>query len=132
MYAIRSYYEKKYEGDIDVRVSIDRKTGEFDTFRRWEVVEAEGALENPYREITLEAAQYENPAIQPGEFIEDQIESITFDRITTQTAKQVIVQNRITSYNVCYTKLLRTRSVKFIWATRLSMASNVMVSVSPP
>ena len=56
------------------------------------MVEAEGVLENPYREITLEAARYEDPAIQPGEFIEDQIESITFDRITTQTAKQVIVQ----------------------------------------
>ncbi len=90
--ALATATKKKYEGDIDVRVSIDRKTGEFETFRRWEVVEAEGALENPYREITLEAAQYENPAIQPGEFIEDQIESVTFDRITTQTAKQVIVQ----------------------------------------
>jgi len=90
--ALATATKKKYEGDIDVRVSIDRKTGEFDTFRRWEVVEAEGVLENPYREITLEAARYEDPAIQPGEFIEDQIESITFDRITTQTAKQVIVQ----------------------------------------
>jgi len=50
------------------------------------------ALENPYREITLEAARYENPDIQPGEFIEDDIESVVFDRITTQTAKQVIVQ----------------------------------------
>lgn len=50
------------------------------------------ALENPYREITLEAARYENPEIQPGEFIEDEIDSVQFDRITTQTAKQVIVQ----------------------------------------
>lgn len=50
------------------------------------------ALENPFREITLEAARYENPDIQPGEFIEDDIESVVFDRITTQTAKQVIVQ----------------------------------------
>lgn len=90
--ALATATKKKYEGDIDVRVNIDRKTGEFDTYRRWEVVETEGALENPYREITLEAARYEEPAIQPGEFIEDQIESITFDRITTQTAKQVIVQ----------------------------------------
>ncbi|MGL4835183.1 MAG: transcription termination factor NusA, partial [Shewanella sp.] len=50
------------------------------------------ALENPFREITLEAARYENPDIQPGEYIEDDIESVVFDRITTQTAKQVIVQ----------------------------------------
>ncbi|MDN5680915.1 MAG: transcription termination factor NusA, partial [Ewingella sp.] len=44
------------------------------------------------REITLEAAQYEDPSIELGGYIEDQIESVTFDRITTQTAKQVIVQ----------------------------------------
>ncbi|MCX2942597.1 transcription termination factor NusA, partial [Rahnella perminowiae] len=44
------------------------------------------------REITLEAAQYEDPSIDLGGYIEDQIESVTFDRITTQTAKQVIVQ----------------------------------------
>lgn len=53
------------------------------------------ALENPYREITLEAARYENPEIQPGDYIEDQIESVAFDRITTQTAKQVIVQKYV-------------------------------------
>ncbi len=73
--------------DIDVRVVIDRKTGEFTTFRRWLVVEK---VHNHTREITLEAAQFENPAIQLGEFIEDEIESIAFDRITMQTARQVI------------------------------------------
>ncbi|MGL5048930.1 MAG: transcription termination factor NusA [Shewanella sp.] len=91
--ALATATKKKYEGDIDVRVAIDRKTGGYDTFRRWMVVDDRGeALENPYREITLEAARYENPDIQPGEFIEDDIESVVFDRITTQTAKQVIVQ----------------------------------------
>ena len=85
--------KKKYEGDIDVRVSIDRQTGEFDTFRRWLVVDdSERPLENPYREISLAAAQYEDPTIQAGDYVEEQIESIEFDRITTQTAKQVIVQ----------------------------------------
>ncbi|MCE9686389.1 transcription termination factor NusA [Shewanella sp. AS16] len=91
--ALATATKKKYEGDIDVRVAIDRKTGSYETFRRWMVVEDAGeALENPYREITLEAARFENPDIQPGEFIEDDIESVVFDRITTQTAKQVIVQ----------------------------------------
>ncbi|WP_372869819.1 transcription termination factor NusA [Shewanella sp.] len=91
--ALATATKKKYEGDIDVRVAIDRKTGDYETFRRWMVVEDNGeALENPYREITLEAARYENPEIQVGEFIEDEIESVVFDRITTQTAKQVIVQ----------------------------------------
>lgn len=49
-------------------------------------------MTQPTREITLEAAQYEDPSIELGGYIEDQIESVTFDRITTQTAKQVIVQ----------------------------------------
>lgn len=91
--ALATATKKKYEGDIDVRVAIDRKTGGYETFRRWMVVDDHGeALENPFREITLEAARYENPDIQPGEYIEDDIESVVFDRITTQTAKQVIVQ----------------------------------------
>ncbi|MDD1783911.1 transcription termination factor NusA [Enterovibrio sp. ZSDZ35] len=87
--ALATATKKKYEADIDVRVAIDRKTGEFDTFRRWLVVE-EVAL--PTREITLEAAQYEDESLGLGGFVEDEIESVTFDRITTQTAKQVIVQ----------------------------------------
>lgn len=91
--AIATATRKKYNGDIDVRVAIDQDTGEFETFRRWEVVEdPETVLENPYAQISLSAAQYDDPSLQPGDFIEEQIESIEFDRITTQTAKQVIVQ----------------------------------------
>lgn len=87
--ALATATKKKYEQEIDVRVSIDRKTGDFDTFRRWLVVEE---VTQPTREITIDAAKYEEPEIDLGGFIEDQIESVTFDRITTQTAKQVIVQ----------------------------------------
>ncbi|BDM63395.1 transcription termination/antitermination protein NusA [Shewanella sp. NFH-SH190041] len=92
-FALATATKKKYEGDIDVRVAIDRKTGDYDTFRRWQVVDDNGEpLENPFREITLDAARYDEPEIQVGEYVEDQIESVVFDRITTQTAKQVIVQ----------------------------------------
>ncbi|WP_028863713.1 transcription termination factor NusA [Psychromonas aquimarina] len=84
--------KKKYENDIDVRVVIDRESGQFETFRRWLVLEKDAEMENPCQEITFEAAEYDNPEIQVGEFIEDEIESVKFDRITTQTAKQVIVQ----------------------------------------
>ncbi|RUO77206.1 transcription termination factor NusA [Idiomarina seosinensis] len=85
--------KKKYDGDIDVRIDIDRQTGEFDTYRRWVVVaDTDEGLEHPYREISLSAAQYEDANKQIGDFVEEQIESIQFDRITTQTAKQVIVQ----------------------------------------
>ncbi|NKI72937.1 transcription termination/antitermination protein NusA [Dickeya sp. CFBP 2040] len=87
--ALATATKKKYEQEIDVRVCIDRKTGDFDTFRRWLVV---NEVTQPTREITLEAAQFEEPTIELGGYIEDQIESVTFDRITTQTAKQVIVQ----------------------------------------
>lgn len=78
---------KKTEKDIDVRVVIDRKTGDFETFRRWLVVEN---VINPTREITLEAAQFEDPNVQLGDVVEDEIDSIAFDRITMQTARQVI------------------------------------------
>lgn len=85
--AIALSTKKKYEQEIDVRVVIDRKTGEFDTFRRWLVVEN---VSNPTKEITLEAAQFEDANVQIGDYIEDQIESVAFDRITMQTVRQVI------------------------------------------
>lgn len=91
-FAIASATKKKNDGDIEVRVSIDRTTGDFDTFRRWLVIEDDQEQENPYAELTLSAAQIDEPDIKPGEYVEEQIESIAFDRITTQTAKQVIVQ----------------------------------------
>lgn len=84
--------KKKYENDIEVRVDIDRETGGFETFRRWLVLATDAEMENPCKEITFEAAEYDNAEIQVGEYIEDEIDSVTFDRITTQTAKQVIVQ----------------------------------------
>ncbi|MGK2946325.1 MAG: transcription termination factor NusA [Candidatus Malihini olakiniferum] len=87
--ALATATKKKYEQEIDVRVYIDRKTGDFDTFRRWVTV---NEVTQPTREITLEAAQFEDSSIELGGYIEDHIESVTFNRITTQTAKQVIVQ----------------------------------------
>ncbi|MBE0385251.1 hypothetical protein PLUTE_a2772 [Pseudoalteromonas luteoviolacea DSM 6061] len=62
-FALATATKKKHDGEIEVRVSIDRKTGEYDTFRRWQVAEPleDGSLENPYSEITIEAAQVEEP-----------------------------------------------------------------------
>ena len=91
--ALETATKKKYEGDIIVRVSIDRATGEFETFRRWLIVEeSDTPMENPYAEISLAAAQYDEPELNAGDYVEEQIESVKFDRVTTQTAKQVIVQ----------------------------------------
>ncbi|AEH39828.1 transcription elongation factor [Buchnera aphidicola (Cinara tujafilina)] len=81
--------KKKYQKDINIRVNINRKNGILTTFRRWLVVQV---VLNPTKEITLEAAKFENNTIQLSDYIEDRINSVTFDRITTQTAKQIIVQ----------------------------------------
>jgi len=92
--ALATASRKKQGRDIEVRVQIDRKTGDYETFRRWEVAEEleEGGLEFPLKQITLEAARIDDPEIQLGDFVEDQIESVEFGRIAAQTAKQVIVQ----------------------------------------
>ncbi|HEB83283.1 MAG TPA: transcription termination/antitermination protein NusA [Gammaproteobacteria bacterium] len=89
--ALASATRKKHGKDIEVRVDIDRETGDYDTYRRWLVIDNDQPMENPLGEITLEAAQMENPDIQVGDYIEEQIESVEFGRIAAQTAKQVIV-----------------------------------------
>lgn len=89
--ALATATKKKRGVDIDVRVDIDRETGEYDTYRRWTVVGDED-VEDPLTETTLSAAQVEEPEIEIGNFVEEQIESIEFGRIAAQTAKQVIVQ----------------------------------------
>lgn len=91
-FAIASATKKKSESEIEIRVCIDRETGSFDTFRRWLVVADDHVQETPTAEMSLSAAQMDEPDKKLGEFVEEQIESIAFDRITTQTAKQVIVQ----------------------------------------
>jgi N utilization substance protein A len=89
--ALATATKKKHGVDIDVRVDIDRDTGDYDTYRLWTVV-ADDAVEDPLTETTLSAAQVEEPEIQIGDHVEEQIDSIEFGRIAAQTAKQVIVQ----------------------------------------
>jgi N utilization substance protein A len=92
--ALASATRKRNGDDILVRVAIDRTTGDYDTFRRWEVVEAysEDEPDAPLRQIILDVAKEDNPDIQVGDFVEESIESIEFGRIAAQAAKQVIVQ----------------------------------------
>jgi N utilization substance protein A len=94
--ALASATRKKHQMEMDVRVSIDRVSGEYETFRRWEVVsdEEEGSA-NPSIQISLAAAQAqaeEDQTFEVGDFFEEPMESIEFGRIAAQTAKQVIVQ----------------------------------------
>jgi N utilization substance protein A len=90
--ALASATRKRHGQDIEVRVEIDRDTGDYKTYRRWEVVEDDAEQEFPYRQITISAAQVEEPNLELGDFTEEEIDSVDFGRIAAQTAKQVIVQ----------------------------------------
>ena len=91
--ALASATKKRNREDIEARVAVDRKTGDYDTFRRWEVMEdSNEPVEFPSRQIKLSEARERQPDIQPGDFIEEPMESVDFGRIAAQTAKQVIVQ----------------------------------------
>jgi N utilization substance protein A len=91
--ALASATRKKHAGDIDVRVQIDRKTGDYETFRRWHVLDDEDPeFESPARQILVSYARQTHPDISIGQYIERPIESVSFGRIAAQTAKQVIVQ----------------------------------------
>ncbi|MDA1331846.1 MAG: transcription termination factor NusA [Proteobacteria bacterium] len=89
--ALASATKRKNKLDIDVRVSIDRTTGEYESFRRWEIVEDE-ELEFPDHQLTLEEGLTRDTSIQLHEFIEEPLEAIEFGRIGAQAAKQVIMQ----------------------------------------
>lgn len=94
--ALRTATIKRHDNRIDVRVSIDRKNGSYETFRRWRVVDNERLLgegtESLEAEMPLARAIQINPDLTVGDYLELPMESIEFGRIAAQTAKQVIVQ----------------------------------------
>ncbi len=81
--------KKKYNKKIDIKININRKNGSLKTYRRWIVVKK---IKKPYKEITLKQAIYKKKNIKIGDFIKNKIKIENFDRITTQTAKQIITQ----------------------------------------
>ncbi len=83
---------KLSEDERDVRVAIDRETGEYETFRRWEVLEDDAEIEFEDAQLSLTAALEIDPEIEVEGFIEEPMENAEFGRIAAQTAKQVIVQ----------------------------------------
>jgi N utilization substance protein A len=91
--ALATATRKRHKEDIDARVAIQRDTGNYDSFRRWEVIADETeVVEFPDRQIKLSEARAEHPDIQVGEFIEQPLEPVEFGRIAAQAAKQVIMQ----------------------------------------
>jgi len=90
--ALESAARKLANDERDVRVTINRSTGDYDTFRRWQVVGDDAEIESADSQTPLSAAREINPEIEVGGFIEEPMENAEFGRIAAQTAKQVIVQ----------------------------------------
>ncbi len=84
--------KKRISDDVEVRVEIDRNTGEYQAFRRWEVLPDDAEIEHPERQYTLTEARARSADIQVGEYIEEPLEAVEFGRIGAQAAKQVILQ----------------------------------------
>ena len=90
--ALASATKKRYSEEADVRVAIDRASGEHCAFRRWTIVESEAEMETPAAELSFAAAKEIDPSLELGSVYEEEIEPEAFGRIAAQTAKQVIVQ----------------------------------------
>lgn len=90
--ALAGASKKRLEGqDVDIRVHIDRDTGDYETFRRWTVVPDEDYTTS-HRQIPYSAGLEREPALDMDECVEEKIESVGFGRIAAQMAKQIIVQ----------------------------------------
>ncbi|MGK6306479.1 transcription termination factor NusA [Variovorax sp. DT-64] len=90
--ALAQATKKLYPGDVDIRVAVDRDSGDYETFRRWHVVPDEAGLQLPDQEILLFEAKEEMPDIEVDEYIEEAVESVPIGRIGAMAAKQVILQ----------------------------------------
>ncbi len=90
--ALATVAAKRYVEDVTIRVSIDQKSGDYDTFRCWTVVSDDSEIEEPEKQITLSKAKEIDADLDIGDVVEEQIESPEFGRIAVQQAKQVITQ----------------------------------------
>ena len=90
--ALATATKKRNRVDIDARVAIDRTTGDYETFRRWLVIDDEAELEFPEQQLRLSDAREQDASIAADGYIEEPMDSVEFGRIAAQTAKQVIVQ----------------------------------------
>ena len=90
--ALAQATKKLYQGEVDIRVSVDRDSGNYETFRRWLVVPDDAGLQNPEAEELLMDALERIDDVEVGEYIEETIESMPIGRIGAMAAKQVILQ----------------------------------------
>ena len=90
--ALATATKKRYGDDAELRVKIDQESGEYETYRRWLLIEDDAEMEFPSAQMTVSAAQIDEPNLQVGDYVEELVDSVAFGRIAAQTAKQVIVQ----------------------------------------
>ncbi|MEO6984472.1 MAG: transcription termination factor NusA [Paralcaligenes sp.] len=90
--ALASAMKKRFKEDADIRVSIDRVSGEHEGFRRWLVVPDDAGLQEPDKQELYSDAQERVPGIEVDQYIEEPLEPIEFGRIGAQAAKQAILQ----------------------------------------
>ena len=90
--ALAQATKKLFQGDVDIRVAVDRDSGDYETFRRWMVVPDEAGLQNPDAEELLMDATDRVSDVEVGEYIEEGVESVPIGRIGAMAAKQVILQ----------------------------------------
>ena len=90
--ALAQATKKLYPGEVDIRVAIDRDSGQYETFRRWLVVPDSAGLQNPDAEELLMDAQERVADAEVGEYIEEGVDSVPIGRIGAMAAKQVILQ----------------------------------------
>lgn len=90
--ALEAVTAKRYPELVDIRVTIDRTSGDYETFRRWTVIDNEAEIEEPGKQIVISQALENDPDLEVGDVVEEKIESEKFGRIAAQQAKQVIVR----------------------------------------
>jgi transcription termination/antitermination protein NusA len=91
-FALASATKKRFPGDADVRVQINRETGEYDSFRRWTLLTDDEAIENPEAQMYADDPRAEGKPLTSENTFEEPLESVEFGRIGAQAAKQVILQ----------------------------------------
>jgi len=90
--ALASATRKRQDDEIDVRVHVNRQTGEHQTYRRWLVLDDDAECELPDQQILLSQARERWPDAEVGGHVEEPMESVDFGRIGAQMARQVIFQ----------------------------------------
>jgi N utilization substance protein A len=90
--ALATASKKRHEEGVELRVSIDKESGDYETFRCWSVIGDEEEKEFPAAQLSLTEAKQKDPSLEIESVWEEPVESVEFGRIAAQAAKQVIVQ----------------------------------------